>query len=78
MVTAVGAPRIIPNTNSRVSRHLNNQSSDFSSPNSLARAVLNSENPLSVVFNNLSKKYNFPFSDLPSSLNESFKVLKNI
>ena len=52
--------------------------SDLPSANSLARAVLNSENPLSVVFNNLSEKYHLPVSDLPNSLSESFEVLKKI
>lgn len=52
--------------------------SDLPSANSLARAVLNSENPLSIVFNNLSEKYHLPVSDLPNSLSESFEVLKKI
>jgi hypothetical protein len=43
-----------------------------------AKSFFNSENPITEVFNNLSKKYKFKVHELPSSLKESFVVLKNI
>ena len=60
------------------SNNYSTTTSELPSANSLARAVLNSENPLSIVFNNLSEKYHLPVSDLPNSLSESFEVLKKI
>ncbi|TWW09333.1 hypothetical protein E3A20_15400 [Planctomyces bekefii] len=82
MVTAVGITRQfslpITNENNRFPNFSAHQPSDLPSANSLAKAVLNTENPISVVFNNLSEKYHLPVSNLPSSLSGSFEVLKNI
>jgi len=84
MVAAVGSfpdfskPSIFQRTS--INRVPKNPSNKTSLPDAsiLAKAVLNNESPLSVVFNDLSEKYHLPVSDLPSSLSGSFEVLKNI
>jgi hypothetical protein len=84
MVKAVGTLSNFSNptknrTNTLLDPHNSSiDTSDLPSANSLAKAVLNTKNPISVVFNNLSEKYNLPVSNLPSSLSGSFEVLKNI